>query len=266
MTLVRTLSSLSFRICCFVFLLLPGISVFAEEKTQLIENLRIELDGKLWEIKLLKQVVSYEGFDPNTYIPKDGGPVFSPDMAFVVTASMLTGEDTRVIGYVPFREKGYQPASIWSARLLRLEESEKLILVTSESNTLDLNLGVYELNLRQPIASYPLELRFTDMSNWPKRIEPTDTLRTMLQTNQICGIKTVRILQEPDSLLIYGEPYEGNCTPEYYRFHMGSKLWTEVKLQESEPITVGPNGAPIYPKTWCVEHPDHGICKEQVKQ
>ena len=197
------------------------------------------------DLVLRRVEVDREGFDMTKYAEQHPNHAPTPRVVFVLVGS--SSGQQKMLWYAPYSESTSLPRTIWRGAIVCLEEDRNCYVVITTSKSLNLDVDVYKLGVDQNIGPWPAQFAMKDYSSWPKNVPPIGRFRTMLQTPDICGIGAVHVLPEKESLLIYGEADYGDCEPQYFRFNLTTKEWTQVALEDHRPVVIGADGAPVFP-------------------
>ncbi len=239
--------------CCFGVLdstseeLVAPQAMKLKEMPEQLANEYFEIGSVVNQLHLMQHSIPYQNFDLEKYLKDNPTQVDPPNMALVLARNMPGRAESTVVWFSTYQNYRNNPPSLWRATIVRHPSKQILYLIVSESFSYDLNLYAYEVQIDQNLGKYPIEFDTRHYDQWPKSARPIATLNTKLQTYDICGVGAIRALPEEDSLLVYGEPDYGKCKSEYYRLNLTTHKWLKVTPQESEPITIGPDGSIIYP-------------------
>jgi len=176
----------------------------------------------------LKQHPEFEaGENPHTFTNRIGDKVY-----------FLTNESS-ILGIVYGADYGI-PMTLWSFDTVWHSGQKRPYYALSRSNMDSFTLTIFNPDPNEVSSKIPADIDAIHFDKikfhtWPKPIKPLSELKTNIPNPDLCGINQIKVLPEPNYLLISMHKEHADCDPIYVRFDLDTKEWFWLTM-EAKPI------------------------------
>lgn len=177
--------------------------------------------------RYFKQHPEFEsGNQPNTLTNRIGDKVY------------FFSNDNKILGLVYGLDLNI-PLTLWSSDTVWHSSQKKPYYVLSRSYMDSITLAIFSPDPNSESNEIPSDINAIHFDKvkfhtWPKPTEPLSELKTIILSRNICGISHIKIMPEPNYLLISLHKEHADCDPVYVRFDLDTMEWFWVKMENEK--------------------------------